>query len=72
MKHEDTIYIQDGAIVMNVRPMYVVEMERCNTPAKILEWVYHLSQKNWVDREVIERFILLACSANGIDPYAGT
>ncbi|MCF8051575.1 MAG: hypothetical protein K9L59_10085 [Desulfobacterales bacterium] len=60
------VRIEGGSIVMTVRPRYEIDLSRCNTKEKILEWVAHLSRKTWVDRAVTSRFIELACGYHGL------
>ncbi|MCG2750377.1 MAG: hypothetical protein L6301_00855 [Desulfobacteraceae bacterium] len=62
-------YLSDGAIVLNVGAEYFVELKRANTKAKILNWVHHLSGKNWMTTELLRRFIELACQANRLKPW---
>lgn len=53
-------YVDDGYIVLNVRYEYEIALERCDTHEKILDWVMHLSCKNWFTMRLMKRFIIIA------------
>ena len=42
------------------RSYYNFEYERCNTKDKFTDWVYHLNEKNWVTRTMLQQFMKLA------------
>ena len=42
------------------RSYYNFEYERCNTKDKFTDWVYHLNEKNWVTRTMLQQFMNLA------------
>jgi hypothetical protein len=46
--------------------VYQIDWGRCDTPAKVCEWVAHLAEKNWVTVPMIESFIHRAFSHHGI------
>jgi hypothetical protein len=46
---------------------YSIAFSSCDTPARILRWVYLLSQKNWYTIALNRRFIELACDAHGLE-----
>ncbi len=60
------VKIEDGYIVLDGH--YDIKLNRCDTKAKILDWVCHLSEKTWVTKKTITDFIDAACSAHGINP----
>ena len=39
---------------------YDIELDRIDTPSKILSWVHHLCGKTWITPSVIEEFIQVA------------
>ncbi len=39
---------------------YEVEAKRCNTAAKLVDWLAHLCQKTWMTTDHVEQFIELA------------
>lgn len=63
---KDLVYIKDGFIVIHVVNEYPIALSRCNTPEKLLHWVWHLTEKTWMTNDVLRRFIELACDENAI------
>jgi len=61
------IYISDGQIILNIRYPYCIDLDRCDTPEKILGWTRQLSEKNWVTAEILYQFIRLAFNRIGIE-----
>ena len=47
---------------------YDIPLASCSTHAQIVSWVMHLSEKDWVDGEMIRMFISAACSHHGLEP----
>lgn len=45
---------------------YHIEKNRCANYESILNWVLHLSEKNWMDMPKLNRFIKIACASNGL------
>lgn len=60
------VAVVDGHIVINVEYEYNIALSRCNTPEKLLHWVWHLTEKTWMTTEVMRRFIEVACRENKI------
>lgn len=60
-------YIDGDYIVLDVRFPYDIELSRCDSPEKILHWVWHLSQKNWVHRHLLWKFINLVCEYHNLE-----
>lgn len=60
------VSVSDGHIVINVSYEYNIELSRCNTPAKLLHWIWHLTEKTWMTNDVMRRFIEVACRENNI------
>lgn len=46
---------------------YKVLLATCSTHQGVLNWVWHLSDKTWVTREVLHRFIELACGYSKLE-----
>lgn len=44
---------------------YDIQFSRCNTPEKLVSWIHHLLEKNWVTKDHISRLIYLASERNG-------
>jgi len=55
-----------GNIVIDIGSPYRIELSRCNTHEKIVDWVLHLSEKVWITPAIIQRFIELAAQENGL------
>lgn len=45
---------------------YFIEIERCDTPEKLIEWIRHLCYKSWVTTAHIQDLIMLAEKHAGI------
>lgn len=73
--HDDTrvaLNIEDGTVMLynGYTFAYEVPLKDLNTKEKILSWVHHLSGKTWVDRQMLRKFIDVACDNIGISPHA--
>ncbi|MEM1145199.1 MAG: hypothetical protein AAGI88_21685 [Pseudomonadota bacterium] len=66
---EKQVYIADDHIVINVSYEYNIALSRCDTPEKLLHWVWHLTEKSWMTNEVMRRFIDVACRENKIEMH---
>ena len=55
-------YIDGDCLVLNVRYEYSITLDRLLTHEMILDWVLHLSGKNWFNMELMQLFIYLAKS----------
>ena len=63
------IYETKDAIVLNVRHPYCIDKSRVNTSEKIVRWVVHLTEKNWMTSELIREFVLIASKVANIKPF---
>lgn len=54
---EEKVYISDGYLVLNIRFPYEIELTRIDTEKKLLGWIVHLLEKNWVSREMLLRMV---------------
>lgn len=61
------VYIEDEHVFINVKDEYNIALSRCDTREKLLEWVYHLTEKNWMSREVLRRFMEVAAAHHGYE-----
>lgn len=52
---------------LNTGGPYPIDFDRCDSAAKILDWVRQLCQKEWVTREQIAYFVSQATSHYKID-----
>ena len=61
-KHEEEwakkIYIDDGYLVLNIKYPYEIKLSRIDSKLKLLAWIGHLIEKNWVSRDVIYYLII--------------
>ncbi|MDT7044216.1 hypothetical protein [Candidatus Nitronereus thalassa] len=64
---ERIVSIKDDHIVINVCYEYNISLSDCRTHQQILSWVHHLCEKTWMAPEVLEKFIEVACRANGLE-----
>lgn len=46
---------------------YDIELDRCDTPEKILAWVDHLTEKTWMTNDMFSEFIGVACKQIGYE-----
>lgn len=66
------VQVKDGCIVLNATPdntlaNYNIELNRCDTPAKLLGWIQHLTEKSWLTMGMLDRFVSRASHENGIE-----
>ena len=52
--------------------IYDIPLEKCGSYEKIIWWTMHLAEKSWTTKEVLERFIMLACSHHGLPDRGNT
>lgn len=64
---DEQVYIDGDGIMINVAYEYHIDFYRCDSPIKILEWVHHLSEKNWATVAVLKSFIDLACKYHKVE-----
>ena len=48
---------------------YDIELNRIKTIGDVIEWIYHLTEKEWVNNVVIHDFMSIACSYIKYDIY---
>lgn len=53
----DKVYISNGFLVLNIKFPYEIELNRIDTERKLLGWIVHLLEKNWVSREMLLRMV---------------
>jgi len=68
---ENSLFIDDDYICFNVRGRYDIELKRCKDHAAILEWVHHMSCKQWMTVDLIHRFIGLTTAYHDLVLYRG-
>ena len=64
----ETVYVEGDAIIIRLPQgdFYDIELNRCDTPEKILSWICQLLGKTWMTNLILERFITLASANAGI------
>lgn len=63
----NTVRSENGLIELNDNgEWYPIEFERCSTHESIVNWVYHLSPKEWVTKKHIHLFISHAIAAHNL------
>ncbi len=65
-KLQKQVYVKDDNIVINVEYEYNISKSSCDTPEKLLHWIWHLTEKTWMTNEVMRRFIEIACKEYSI------
>lgn len=66
-KLEKQCHVEGSFIVFNVRFPYDIELSRCDTHKKILHWSWHLAEKEWINNQLLRRFIELACKYHNLE-----
>jgi len=56
----DSIYWYEDWLIVNIAYPYEIYKDRIDTDDKILGWIYHLSDKTWMSKDHIKRFIYVA------------
>ncbi len=64
---EREVSIKDEHIVISLAGEYNIPLKECDTAPKILGWVQHLCEKDWITTEALGRFISLAADNHGIE-----
>ncbi len=62
----DQIYIEDTGIVIKGPSATLILFDEVNTPASLLRHVHNQSTKEWMTRDILNRFIELACRENNM------
>jgi hypothetical protein len=71
INREKLVVIKHGEYVFKRNPYspYSFDVKRITKPEDILKWVYHLTEKGWIDREAINQFVKLASEKIGFNIY---
>lgn len=46
---------------------YEIAISECDTAAKLVNWMFHLTEKQWMTRELMREFIRVACHKSNIE-----
>lgn len=68
---KSTVTCDGKYITVSERYSYHIEKSRCDTHAKILGWVQHLSHKNWVTTKILGDFVSIAQGENNLEEVYG-
>lgn len=50
---------------------YFIEFNRIDNPIKLIWWIHHLCEKDWITKETIETLIEVTTKNMGIGMYEG-
>ena len=66
---EDRVEVKGDEIVLTAASggAYHVPKDRCDTPEKLLGWIYHLCEKGWVTRTHVRHLIYHAKEDWGVE-----
>ena len=59
------VIVDETMITVNVAYPYEIPRLQCNTPAKVLNLVAHLCEKDWITPSVLQEFIYKASASGG-------
>jgi hypothetical protein len=67
----DQIFIDGDVIVLyadtaNEGSRYEIPRSKCAKADDILRWTYHLSEKTWMDRDMLSHFMFIAATASQV------
>jgi len=65
MVKTEPMRIEDGCIIVSEQRAYDISLKQFKEPMDLVRWVYHLSEKRWVDREIIQEFINVVATHKG-------
>lgn len=68
----EIITIQDGHIVIAIPgndfgQTYDIPLSNLKTGEQVVSWIFQLTEKNWIDRDILRRFIKEASHHAGIN-----
>jgi hypothetical protein len=62
------VTVADGCLTIDIEYPYHIDLNRIDTPEKILGWVWHLAEKTWFTQDHARRFIEVALRQIGKEP----
>jgi hypothetical protein len=70
-KLNEQIFVDGDVIVLyadvgNEGSRYEVPRNECGNAGEILRWTFHLSEKTWMDRELLRHFMNVAANAASV------
>ncbi|WP_155492635.1 hypothetical protein [Pluralibacter gergoviae] len=65
------IKIEGGYLIIKipgqvVENNYEIPLSSISSPSGIIEWTLHLSEKSWVSKRLLRRFIQVSCAYAGL------
>lgn len=69
---DDLIQVDETHIVISLpnnefEEKYEILRDSCKTGDQVVSWVFQLTEKNWITREMLRRFIKVASANAGIE-----
>jgi hypothetical protein len=64
------VHIEDNHLIISDQSMsqnYEISLKRMDTPEKILSWVRHLGEKNWVTAPLLKEIVMKATRHHKIE-----
>lgn len=68
-KMNKSFKVRKDGIEIKIRYPYFIEWSRISTKDMLLKWVFHLSEKSWMDIEYLREFIDRVCKYNNWNVY---
>ncbi len=66
-KHNPEVKTEDGYFCLGLDYHYTIEMVRCDTPVKLVEWLCHLAGKSWVTATTLRSLADHAATHGGFE-----
>ena len=63
------VFVKGNYIIVNASYPYQVPVDECRTAEGLLNWVYHLTEKSWMNTEILRRFMEVASGQTGVKLY---
>ncbi len=66
-KHNPPVKTEDGYFCLGMDHHYTIEMVRCDTPVKLVEWLCHLAGKSWITASTLRDLADHAATHGGFE-----
>ena len=60
---------ESNVLIVDAVHPYEIDLARINDKADLLEWLHHMSEKNWIKAEHLRRIIEHVCFIKGWSVY---
>ncbi|EGT4306837.1 hypothetical protein AUM89_17955 [Cronobacter sakazakii] len=62
MRHQkamdEKVYIEEGFVIFKLEETeYEIPLSRLSSQQRLLGWIFHLTEKSWVDIEILRHFM---------------